>query len=157
MKITNAIILAVGLVLTGCALNQAEASATYIAAEGVAAAILKSHPEDLQTMQLLVADWSKFQLGTLTAADEAVLLKDIAAQTGSALNDPVKAALLDGAVQQLLANQNATAPTPLQGGAAAIVTDVMNGVGRELAIYTPPTAMNGLTHAALPYREYALR
>jgi hypothetical protein len=98
-------------------------------------------------MQLLVTDWNKFQGGTLTSADEAGLLQSIVAATKNKLT-PVQAALLDGATQQILANTNTTAPTPLGGAAAAIITDVMNGVAREILIYTtppvvPPTAQSG--------------
>jgi len=54
--------------------------------------------------------------------------------TGQKLS-PAQAALLDGSVQQILANQNATAPTPLGGAAAAIVSDVIGGVSRGLVVY----------------------
>jgi hypothetical protein len=129
----------VGFLCSANTCSQAQASAAYVAAEVSAAAILQHNPALLPTMQLLVADWNKFQLGTLTAADEAGLLKNITAATAQKLS-PTEAALLDGAVQQILANQNATAPTPLNGAAGAIITDVMNGVAREIVVYTTPAA-----------------
>jgi hypothetical protein len=131
--------LAAVLTLSACALNQAEASATYIAAEASTAALLQSNPNLLPTVELLTADWTKFEAGKLLPTDEATLLNTIVAATKSKIN-PTEAAVLDGAVQQLLANQNATAPTPLTGAAGAIVTDVINGVGRAVVVYTTPAA-----------------
>lgn len=124
---------------TGCATAQLEASGVYIAAEGVTAAILQHNPAALPTLQLLVADWNKFQGGTLTSTDEATLLQSIVTQMKGKLS-ATDAALLDGATQQVLANRNTTAPTPLQGAAGAILQTVMNGVARELVIYSPPTS-----------------
>ena len=143
-------------IASGCQMNQAEASAAYIAAEAGSAAILQKNPTLLPVMQTLVADWTKFQLGTITSTDEVNLLNQIVSATKAKLT-PVEAATLDGAVQQLLANQNNTAPTPLQGAAAAIVTDVMNGVARELVIYQAPASapkLGILAHPAFP--SYAL-
>ena len=117
-------------------LGKAGASATFIGAEAATAALLQSKPAVLPTLKLLVADWAKFQLGQLTQADEATLLQSIASSTAASLT-PVEAALLDGATQQILANTNASAPTPLDGSSAAIITDMMNGIARELAIYVP--------------------
>jgi hypothetical protein len=88
-------------------------------------------------MSLIVQDWAKFQSGTITSADEVSLLDNIVTLTGKKLT-PVEAAALDGAMQQIKGNMNASAPTPLQGGAAAIVQDVINGVARELVIYQTP-------------------
>jgi hypothetical protein len=110
---------------------------TYIAAEASAAAILQHNPGLLPTMQLLVSDWAKFQGGTLTTADEATLLQSIVAATKQKLS-PVEAATLDGACQQIIANTNTTAPTALGGAANAIISDVMNGVAREIVVYTTP-------------------
>lgn len=124
--------------LPGCAnMSQAVASATFITAEATTAALLKSNPQYLPTLQLLTQDWTKLQNGTLLPVDQVTLLKSITASTAGKL-DPVKAALLDGAVTQLLANQNNSAPSPLTGGAAFAVTDMMNGVARALLIYTAP-------------------
>ena len=131
--------LAAVLLSTACSTNQAIASATFIAAEVTTTAILQKNPQLLPLAQTLVDDWQKFQLGKLTAQDEADLLKQITAATSKKMT-PVQAALLDGAVQQILANQNVTAPTALSGAAAAVITDVMNGVARALVIYVaPPT------------------
>jgi hypothetical protein len=116
-------------------LGQLGASATFIAAEAATAALLEKQPQVLPTLKLLVADWAKFQLGQLTQTDEATLLQSIASATALKL-DPIEAALLDGATQQVLSNTNASAPTPLSGAAAAIITDLMNGIARELAITT---------------------
>ena len=123
--------------LPACSTPQAEASAVYVGAEASTAALLQKTPTALPTLKLLVADWPKFESGAITSTDEVALLNGLAQATGKQLS-PVQAAALDGAVQQIIANQNATAPTPLQGGAAAIITDLINGVGRELTIYTPP-------------------
>lgn len=125
--------------VTACTDAQLLASGTYIAAEVATTQLITKNPSLLPTAQLLVADWSKFQLGKLTATDEAGLLNNIVAATKSKLS-PTQAALLDGAVQQLLANQNASAPTPLTGASAAIVTDVMNGVARAIVVYQTPAA-----------------
>jgi len=122
---------------SACQTAQLEASGAYIAAEAATAGILQKHPDYLPTAKLLVSDWQKYQLGTLTASDETTLLQSIVAATKGNLT-PVQAALLDGATQQIIANQNVTAPTPLQGGAAAIITDVMNGVARETQIFQVP-------------------
>jgi hypothetical protein len=140
---TKLLVLIAALGLTACALNQAEASAAYIAAEVSATAILQKNPSLLPVMQLLAADWGKLQAGTLLPSDQVTLLQQIVAATKGKLS-PTQAALLDGAVQQMLANTNATAPTPLGGAAAAIITDVMNGVARAVVIYqTPPTSPTG--------------
>jgi hypothetical protein len=120
-------------------LGQFGASATFIAAEAATAALLQKKPAILPTLKLLVTDWAKFQLGQLTQTDEAALLQSIASATAAKL-DPVEAALLDGATQQVLANTNTQAPTPLSGSAAAIVTTLMNAISRALAIYVPPAA-----------------
>jgi hypothetical protein len=139
MKIQSLILLPVLLILSACQLPQIEASATYIGAEAATAALLQKQPQALLPLQSLVADWHKYQLGTLTTSDEAVLLQQITTATKAKL-DPVAAATLDGAVQQILANVNTTAPTPLGGAAAAIITDLMNGVARELTVYVPPSS-----------------
>jgi hypothetical protein len=140
-NIKSLVILAAAFALSACALNQAEASGAYIAAEVSATAILQKNPSLLPVMSLLAADWGKLQAGTLLPSDQVTLLQQIVAATKGKLS-PTQAALLDGAVQQMLANTNATAPTPLGGAAAAIITDVMNGVARAVVIYqTPPTAV----------------
>ena len=123
--------------LTACNTTQVGASAAFIGAEVATTQILAKNPKLLPVAQAIVTDWASFKGGKLTAADEAVLLQQIVAATKGQVT-PTEAALLDGAVQQILANQNATAPTPLQGAAGAIVTDVVNGVARAIAIYTPP-------------------
>lgn len=125
------------LAFTGCSTPQIEASAAYVAAEAATAAILQKNPAALPTVQLLVSDWGKFQGGTLTSANEATLLQSIVAATGKSLT-PTEAAVLDGATQQVLANQNASAPTPIGGAAAAIITDVINGAARAVVVYTTP-------------------
>src|ERR1700753_4398147 len=104
-----------------CTTSQAIASATYIAAEVATAQILAKNPKVLPTAKLIVADWQSFQLGKLSAQDEATLLNSIVTATNKQLT-PSQAALLDGAVQQILANQNTTAPTMLHGAAGAGVT-----------------------------------
>ncbi len=133
------LIAALGFALSiGCAnISQAEASAVYIASEASTAALLQKNPQYLPTLQLLTQDWTKLQNGTLLPSDQVTLLQSITTATAGKL-DPVKAALLDGAVQQLLANQNNTAPSPLTGAAAFAVTDMINGVARAIAIYSPP-------------------
>jgi hypothetical protein len=118
---------------------QLEASATYVAAEAVTAELISKEPQTLPTLQLIVADWAKFQGGKLSATDEATLLNSIVQATGKHLN-PFTAAVLDGAVQQVLANQNATAPSPLTGAAAAAITDVVNGIARAVVVATAPAA-----------------
>lgn len=125
------------LFVSACSTPQLEASGAYIAAEVATTSILQKHPESLPALKLLVVDWGKYQGGTLTSADEATLLQTIVTATKGNLS-PAQAALLDGATQQVLANVNTTAPTPLGGAAAAIITDVVNGAGRALAIYQPP-------------------
>ena len=139
MKTKLALILAAVLCATGCVnLPQAEASAVYIAAETATAAIIAKNPSVIPTVNLLVADWKAYQGGTLTQAQEATLLQSIVTATKGQLT-PTEAAALDGATQQILANTNTTAPTPLGGAAAAIITTVMNGAARAVAIYTPPS------------------
>ena len=127
------------LLISACQLPQAEASATYVGAEVAAATLLQKNPSLLPVMQLLTQDWVKYQGGTLTSTDEAKLLQQIVSATKATLT-PTQAALLDGATQQLLANTNASAPTPLGGAAAAIITDLMSGVAREIVVYTTPAS-----------------
>lgn len=134
--IIPSILAACALVFAAC--QQVTASGIYIGAETATAAILKKNPSVLPTLKLLTADWSKYQGATLTANDEAALLQSIVSATKQSVT-PEEAALLDGAVQQILANQNATAPTALSGGAAAIISTVMNGISREIVVYTTPT------------------
>jgi len=134
-----AFVVALGVLSLTCACNgpQAAASGAYIAAEAATAQLITKNPALVPVAQALVVDWNKFQGGKLTAQDEAALLQQIVAATKGKLS-PAQAAALDGAVQQILANQNATAPTPLQGAAGAIITTVMNGVARELVINGTP-------------------
>lgn len=139
MKSKLTILFAAVLGLTACNTAQLGASAAYIGAEAATAQILQKNPSLLPVAQLLVADWTKFQGGKLSAQDEASLLQAIVAATKGKLN-PSEAALLDGATQQVLANQNATAPTPLQGAAGAIITDVINGVAREIVVFQTPAS-----------------
>jgi hypothetical protein len=132
------LVLAVGLLaLTACNTAQLESSGAYIAAEAATTAILQKNPSVLPVAKAIVADWAAFQGGKLTAADEASLLQQIVAATKGSVT-PTEAALLDGAVQQVLANQNATAPTPLQGAAGAIIQTVVNGMARAITVYTTP-------------------
>lgn len=126
-------------VLSACNAPQAEASAAYIAAEAATAALISKTPALLPVVNSLTADWNAYQGGHLSAAQEATLLQQIVTATGNKLN-PTEAALLDGAVQQILANQNTTAPTPLTGAAGAIVTTVINGAARAAFLATPPTS-----------------
>lgn len=130
-------ILALSLPLVGCATAQLEASAVYVGAEVASAQLLTKHPAYLPIMVQLTSDWRKYQGGTLTATDEATLLQTIVTNTKGSLS-PTQAALLDGATQQVLANVNTTAPTPMAGAAAAIISDLLNGVSREIVIYTTP-------------------
>jgi len=138
-RILSAIVGVAALALTACSLNQAEASAVYIAAETGTAALINKNPALIPTVNLLVADWAKFENGTIVPSDEVTLLQSIVTVTKAKLN-PTEAAALDGAVQQILANQNATAPTPLQGAAGAIITTLVNGAARAVAIYQAPAA-----------------
>jgi hypothetical protein len=138
-KILIALVCAGTLALTACQTAQLEASAAYIGAEVATAQILQKNPKLLPVAQTLVTDWNLYQGGKLTAADEAALLQQIVAAAKSQVT-PTEAALLDGAVQQILANQNTTAPTPLAGAAGAIITDVINGVSREITVYTTPAS-----------------
>ena len=131
-------VIAVAL-FAGCTTPQAEASGAYIAAEVATAQLLQTNPGALPALKLLTADWTKYQGGTLTSADEATLLQAIVTATKQKLTLS-EAALLDGATQQIIANTNTTAPTPVGGAAFAIVSDVMNGISRELVIYTPPAS-----------------
>ena len=137
MKTKIAILFAAVLGLTACNTAQIGASAAYIGAEVATTQLLTKNPKLLPVAQAIVADWSKFQGGTLSSADEAGLLQQVVAATKGQVS-PTQAALLDGAVQQILANQNATAPTPLQGAAGAIITDVVNGMQRAIVVYTTP-------------------
>ena len=137
-RILSLLAVAVAMFSSSCTLPQAEASAAYIAAETGTAALIAKNPKLVPPLQLLVADWPKYLAGTLTPADEVAALQAIVAATRGSLS-ATQAALLDGATQQFLANQNTTAPTPIGGAAAAIITDVVNGAGRALTISTPPT------------------
>lgn len=139
MKTATLLTLAAGLVLSGCNTSQVQASAAYIGAEVATTQILTKNPNLLPLSQTLVSDWTAFQGGKLTSAQEAALLQQIVTATKGQVN-PTEAALLDGAVQQILANQNATAPTPLQGAAGAIITDVINGVARANVVFATPAA-----------------
>lgn len=121
----------------GCSTPQATASATYIAAEVATTALIQKNPSLIPSVHLLAADWKKYQGGTITSADEVALLQNIVTATKAKIT-PVEAALLDGAVKQVLANQNATAPVPLAGAAADIVTTVLNGAEEAATIYVVP-------------------
>jgi hypothetical protein len=127
---------ALALAVTSCNGPQAAASAAYIAAETGTAALIAKNPALVAPIQLLVNDWPKYLAGTLTPADEVAALQAVVTATKGKLT-PTQAALLDGATQQFLANQNASAPTPIGGAAAAIITDVVNGAGRALVIQQP--------------------
>jgi len=138
-RLTSVILFVGALALTACQIAQIEASAAYIASEAATAAIIAKNPQTVPVFQALVHDWNAFQGGKLTAADEAGLLNQVVAATKGSVT-PTEAALLDGAVQQILANQNATAPTPLQGAAAAIIQTVCNGIARELVVNGTPAS-----------------
>lgn len=153
----TAILLVAILGLTACQLNQAEASATYIAAEAATASLIAKNPAAIPAVKALVSDWTKFENGTITPADEVALLQTIVTATKAKLS-PTEAAILDGAVQQILANQNATAPTPLQGAAGSVISTVLNGAGRALAIAAPTTtSLYSEPNTPLPYQIYAVR
>lgn len=140
--------LSIALGISGCNAPQAEASAAYIAAEAGTAALIAKNPSLTPAISLLVADWAKYLNGTLTPADEVAALQAIVGAAKGKLS-PTQAALLDGATQQFLANQNTSAPTPIGGAAAAIITDVVNGAGRALVIASPsPT-----TAVLPPYKD----
>ena len=147
-RILSALLGVVALAFTACQLNQAEASAVYIAAETGTAALIAKNPQIVPTLNLLVADWTKFETGTIVPGDEVALLQSIVTVTKAKLN-ATEAAALDGAVQQVLANQNSTAPTPLQGAAGAIITTLINGVARAVVISTPVTPVGPAPAAAV--------
>ena len=138
-KLVTFLAVAAGLVLSACNTAQVEASAAYVGAEVATTAIISKNPSLIPVAQAIVTDWTAFQGGKLTGAQEAGLLQQIVTATKGSVT-PTEAALLDGAVQQILANQNATAPTPLQGAAGAIITDVVNGVARANTIFVAPTS-----------------
>lgn len=133
------ILAALAIAFAGCQLAQLEASAVYIGAEAATTALLQKNPSDLPALQLLTADWTKYQGGTLSSANEATLLQTIVSATKASIT-PTEAAVLDGATQQILANTNTTAPTPMGGAAAAVITDLMNGIARGIVIYQTPPA-----------------
>ena len=139
MNIKSIVLFAALLGVTACQTAQLEASAAYIASEAATAAIVAKNPQSVPVFQALVHDWNAFQGGKLTAQDEANLLNQVVAATKGSVT-PTEAALLDGAVQQILANQNATAPTPLQGAAGAIIQTVVNGIARELVVNGTPAS-----------------
>jgi len=61
-------------------------------------------------------------------------------------------------VQQILANQNATAPTPLQGAAGAIIQTVVNGIERAIVVAQTPAPTAARTpNSPLPYQVFAMR
>lgn len=139
MNIKSIVLFAALLGVTACQTAQLEASAAYIASEAATAAIVAKNPQSVPVFQALVHDWNAFQGGKLTAQDEANLLNQVVAATKGSVT-PTEAALLDGALQQILANQNATAPTPLQGAAGAIIQTVVNGIARELVVNGTPAS-----------------
>lgn len=130
-KTLIAIASAAMLSLTACNTAQVEASATFIAAEAATAGLIQKNPAVVPVAQLIVTDWAKFQGGKLTSTDEASLLQAIVTATKANLT-PVEAATLDGAVQTILSNTNSLQPTALSGAANAIITDLVNGIAREL-------------------------
>lgn len=139
-KLASLVILAAAFCATGCtSIPQAEASAVYVAAETATASLIAKNPALIPTVNLLAADWTAYQGGKLTQAQEATLLQSIVAATKGQLT-PTQAAALDGATQQILANVNSSAPTPLGGAAAAIITTVVNGAARAVAILPPPSS-----------------
>ena len=143
--------------LTACNTAQIQASAAYIGAEVATTQLITKNPALIPVAQAIVNDWAKFQGGKLTAADEAGLLQQVVAATKGQVT-PTEAALLDGAVQQILANQNATAPTPLQGAAGAIIQTVVNGIDRAIVVaQTPAPTAYSEPSTPLPYQVYAMR
>jgi hypothetical protein len=125
----------------GCgSIAQDEASGAYIAAEAGTTALLQKGTITVVEVNLITGDWAKFQAGTIQSSDEITLLQTVVKATKGKLN-AVDASILDGASQQIVANQNKLAPTPLQGAAAAIIQTVLNGAARAAAIYVPPAAM----------------
>jgi hypothetical protein len=139
-KLVYILAVAAGLVLSACNTAQVEASAAYVGAEVATTAIISKNPSLIPVAQAIVTDWTAFQGGKLTATQEAGLLQQIVTATKGSVT-PTEAALLDGAVQQILANQNATAPTPLQGAAGAIIQTVVNGIQRAITVaQTPPSS-----------------
>lgn len=127
------------LALTACNTAQLEASAAFVGAEVATTAIISKNPQLISVAQAIVTDWTAFQGGKLTGAQEAGLLQQIVTATKGSVT-PTEAALLDGAVQQILANQNSTAPTPLQGAAGAIITTVVNGIQRAIVVAQTPAS-----------------
>lgn len=158
---TFAVAVLLSCLTTGCNAPQAEASAAYIGAEVATTALISKNPSLAPVASAIVTDWNAFQGGKLTGAQEAGLLQQIVTATKGQVT-PTEAALLDGAVQQILANQNATAPTPLQGAAGAIIQTVVNGISRAVilaqapaasALYNrPPANPNGLYAAEVYHR-----
>jgi hypothetical protein len=143
--------------LTACNTAQIQASAAYIGAEVATTQLITKNPTLIPVAQAIVNDWAKFQGGKLTAADEAGLLQQVVAATKGQVT-PTEAALLDGAVQQILANQNATAPTPLQGAAGAIIQTVVNGIERAIVVAQTPAPTAARTpNSPLPYQVFAMR
>ena len=138
-KLVTFLAVAAGLVLSACNTAQVEASAAYVGAEVATTAIISKNPSLIPVAQAIVTDWTAFQGGKLTGAQEAGLLQQIVTATKGSVT-PTEAALLDGAVQQILANQNATAPTPLQGAVGAIIQTVVNGISRAIVVAQTPAS-----------------
>lgn len=137
IHIPSVVILAGALALTACNTAQVESSAAFVGAEVATTQIISKNPALIPVAQAIVTDWTAFQGGKLTSVQEAGLLQQVVAATKGQVT-PTEAALLDGAVQQILANQNATAPTPLQGAAGAIIQTVVNGIQRAIVVAQTP-------------------
>ena len=137
IRIPSVVILAGALALTACNTAQVESSAVFVGAEVATTQIISKNPALIPVAQAIVTDWTAFQGGKLTSVQEAGLLQQVVAATKGQVT-PTEAALLDGAVQQILANQNATAPTPLQGAAGAIIQTVVNGIQRAIVVAQTP-------------------
>jgi len=137
IRIPSVVILAGALALTACNTAQVESSAAFVGAEVATTQIISKNPALIPVAQAIVTDWTAFQGGKLTSVQEAGLLQQVVAATKGQVT-PTEAALLDGAVQQILANQNATAPTPLQGAAGAIIQTVVNGIQRAIVVAQTP-------------------
>jgi len=103
IRIPSVVILAGALALTACNTAQVESSAAFVGAEVATTQIISKNPALIPVAQAIVTDWTAFQGGKLTSVQEAGLLQQVVAATKGQVT-PTEAALLDGAVQQILAN-----------------------------------------------------
>ena len=119
--------------------SQLQADGTYLAADAATAAVINKNPKVTPTLQLVVTDWNKFQTGKLQSADEATLLQNIVVATAGKLT-PVEASTLNAAMSIVIANQSNPAPSPLTGGAATAIQDVINGIQAAITFAQAATA-----------------